>query len=242
MKNQNHPEAYGTRSEKREHGISAWREDLLKKKVQPWQWLAIIALYIALMFAAVTSLEPIPALALLVTLSVMAWVTAYVFMKRNASITALSKLTPIIDKTTLEGQATILRRSIDLLLERLNDKEAGPTLILFAMQAVLNAARPLMERAGVTPETAEADGYPSWPEIDRTEMPTRPGDFLTVHAMRLDAIAHNVVRVSKEPVSFEETVARLVGGVVPPLRAIEAVISPEDTTPIATMQVDGAAA
>ena len=233
------PEAYGTRSEKREHGINAWRNDLLSKKFKPWQWAGLAFLYVLLMTLAASTLQAIPAAVIIGILTLGAWISAYILAKRNASISALAQLTPIIDMTTFQGQATILRRSTDLLLERLNDKKADPQSILFGMQAVLNAARPIMERAGITPETANAEGYPNWPEIDRTEMPTRPGDFLTVHAMRLDAITHNIMRITQERIAFEETVARLAGEVVPPLRAIEAVIVPEAKAPIPTMEIDG---
>ena len=236
------PEAYATKSEKREHGIATWRADLLSRRTRPWQWAGIVLLYIALAFLVIAYLPPLVAVLMCVGLTLCAWLAIHVLIRRDANISALSKLTPIIDMTTYQGQATILRRSTDLLLERLNDKFSSTENVLFAMQAVLNAARPIMERGGIEPQTARAEGYPGWPEVDRTEMPTAPGDFLSVHAMRLDATAHNLVRISQERIAFDETVARIAGEVVPPLRAIEAVIAPESQVPIPTMEIDGASA
>lgn len=238
----NNPEAYATRSEKRDHGIAAWRADMLSKKTKSWQWAAIVLVYFSLSIAIAVGIPAPYSVAMIVFISLMAWLAINTLTKRDASITALARLTPIIVMSTLQGQVTILQRSIELLLKRLDEYQADPSNVLFAMQAVLNAARPIMERGGIEPQTASAEGYPAWPEVDRTEMPTAPGDFLTVHAMRLDATGQNLARIAQERVAFEETVARIAGEVVPPLRAIEAVVSPDAHQPIGIVEIDEAAA
>ena len=232
------PEAYATKSEKREHGIAAWRADLLSRRTKSWQWALIVALYFAVSLLAVIYLQTTAAIIVLLVLTLITGLGVRLLTKRDANISALSKLTPIIDMTTFQGQVVILARSIDLLLQRLDENSSDATGTLQAMQTVLNAAQPIMHRGGVEPQTAIAEGYPKWPEVDRTEMPTRPGDYLTVHAMRLDATARNLVSISQERVAFDETVARIAGGVVPPLRAIEAVIVPDAGDPIATVEID----
>lgn len=215
---------YATRTEKREAIVAGWREDMLSHLTPLWLWSTMALTYLVVLGAAIWTGDAIVAAMICAIATAAAWWTWWTLSRRDDHYRVLAALTPVVDRSTLQGEATILTAAVDALSATLRNPASSSDVRLRAMQVVLSAARPMMLRGGVETETATVDGYPAWPEVDRTEMPGEEGDFLSVHLIRLDATAKSAMTAMSEEVIFQETIARIAGGVVPPLRAMEAVI------------------
>lgn len=220
-------QAYATRTERREAVVAGWRSDMMSHVTGVGTWIVLALAYLVVLVVAIMVSHPVGSPVIAVVATIVAWFAWWRLSRRDRHYRWLAALTPVVDKSTLQGEATILAASVDALSATLRNQRSDADTRLRAMQVVLSAAAPVMGRAGVTPQTASVEGYPSWPEVDRTEMPGQDGDFLSVHLIRLDATAKKMMTAMGEDVLFEETVARIAGEVVPPLRAMEAVVESE---------------
>lgn len=218
------PASYATRTQKRDAIIDAWRRDTLANVTPKRTWAMLGAAYVAVLVLSFLLLPQIPAVVVVALATMAAWIALVRLRRADARHRWVATLTPVVDRTTLGGEATILAAAVDALAATLRNPRSSVNVRLEAIQTVMSAAAPVMARSGVTPEMATVEGYPAWPEVDRTEMPGQEGDFLSVHLIRVDATAKRLVLMTAEPVLFEETVARVAAEVVPPLRAMEAVI------------------
>lgn len=219
------PTSYATRTEKRDAIIEAWRRETLANVTPMRTWILLGSAYLCALILSLLLLPPVAAGGVVGVATVAAWIILIRLRRADARHRWVATLTPVVDRTTLAGEATILAASVDALTATLRNPRSSSNVRLEAMQTVLSAAAPIMARASVTPQDATVEGYPAWPEVDRTEMPGQPGDFLSVHLIRIDATAKRLVTMTAEAVLFEETVARVAAEVVPPLRAMEAVVS-----------------
>src|SRR3546814_16441355 len=80
-------------------------------------------------------------------------------------------------------------------------------------------------------ENAVAAGYPSYPDVDVTSIPSNPDDLISIHVLRIEACSRKLQTLVGAPsgeIIFSETVSRLAGEFIPPLRSIEAQL-PIDT-------------
>lgn len=225
---------YATRTARREAVVDGWRQDMLAHLVSPVIWIGLALAYVAILIAAVFTRDLMIGGAIGLLGTIIAWAIWWKLSTRDQHFRRLASLTPVVDRTTLRGEATILAAAVDALSATLNNARSNADTRLKAMQVVLSAAAPIMSRGNVTPQQATVEGYPAWPEIDRTEMPGQEGDFLSVHLIRIDATAKRLNFLMNEEVLFEETVANIAAEVVPPLRAMEAVVEasrePADAT------------
>ena len=137
----------------------------------------------------------------------------------------LASLTPVVDLSTLQGEAQILRAAAGALNATLRNPNSSVDARLRGVQMVLSAAAPIMGRNSITPQMAVVEGYPAWPEIDRTEMPGQAGDFLSVHLIRIDATISKLAETAAAGLVIEEQIASIAAEVVPPLRAMEDIIA-----------------
>lgn len=219
------PTSYATRTAKRDAIIEAWRRDTLANVTPARTWTVLGISYVAVLVLSLLLLPQVPAIVVVALATVAAWIALVRLRLADARHRWVATLTPVVDRTTLGGEATILAASVDALAATLRNPRSSVDVRLEAIQTVMSAAAPIMSRSNITPQMATVEGYPAWPEVDRTEMPGQEGDFLSVHLIRVDATAKRLVLMTAEPVLFEETVARVAAEVVPPLRAMEAVIA-----------------
>lgn len=215
---------YPTRTSRREAVVAGWREQMLAEVHRPHQWALLAAGYVAAM--ALTLMIP----DLRFTLAAIALITAaFWFMlnrmrRHDAHYRGLARLTPVVDRSTLQAEVSALAASRDELVATLGNPRSDTTTRLSAVGRVLLAATPIMARGGVTAETASVTGYPPYPEIDRTEFPGSDGDYTSVHLMRVDASVDRLARAVGSDVILSESIASLAGEVVPPIRSMDAAI------------------
>lgn len=220
-----------TRTELREAAVSKWRSDMLACVVSPSTWMSLGACYIlmmvALVFGAATATDwAWLAIAGMAVLTVASWSLLIRMRRRDDSFRTLATLTPLLDVSVARGEASILRAQFGALLATMSNPNAGRERHVQALDALMEAARPLMRRGGVTEETAAVAGYPAWPEIDRTTMPGEDQDRLSVHLHRIEASILRLDRtLEQEGVVMEESIARMAGEIVPPARSVRAVMT-----------------
>jgi len=219
--------SYATRTERREAVEAGWRADMMAHVTPVWVWVLLATTYMITLCSAIWLGDPLIGGGICVIATAAAWLGWWRLSRNDRHFRWLAALSPVVDRSTLQGEATILAASVDALSATLRNARSDPDTRLRAMQVVLSAAAPIMTRGGVRPEEATVEGYPAWPEVDRTEMPGQDGDFLSVHMIRLDATAKRMLTSMGEEVLFQETVARIAAEVVPPLRAMEAVVESE---------------
>jgi hypothetical protein len=218
---------YPTRTSRRDAVVAGWREQMLEEVTPVWKWIALAVLYVALMVLSIALPDMRLTLSVAFLASVGAWLVYARWRRSDIHHRALSQLSPVVDRSTLIGEATILSATNDALIATLQNPSAGKAVRIEAARRVLMAAEPIMARGGVTPETATVAGYPAWPEIDRTELPGSEGDFATMPLMRVDATVKRLSQLVQADVILAESIAQIAGEVVPPLRALEDALSKE---------------
>lgn len=216
--------SYATRTERREAVEAGWRADMMKHVTPVWVWALLAFAYLGTLCSAILLGDPLIGVGIGLIATAAAWLGWWRLSRSDRHFRWLAALTPVVDRSTLQGEATILAAAIDALSATLRNTRSDSDVRLRAMQNVLTAAAPIMARGDVRAEDATVEGYPAWPEVDRTEMPGQDGDFLSVHLIRLDATAKRLITSMNEEILFQETVARIAAEVVPPLRAMEAVV------------------
>src|SRR3546814_1558535 len=105
----------------------------------------------------------------------------------------------------------------------------------------LGAIAPLLARGPTTVENAVAAGYPSYPDVDVTSIPSNPDDLISIHVLRIEACSRKLQTLVGAPsgeIIFSETVSRLAGEFIPPLRSIEAQLPIDTITAAGTASRD----
>src|SRR3546814_9577859 len=94
-----------------------------------------------------------------------------------------------------------------------------------AVEVAFGAIAPLLARGPTTVENAVAAGYPSYPDVDVTSIPSNPDDLISIHVLRIEACSRklqNLVGAPSGEIIFSTTVPSLAGEFIPLLRSIEA--------------------
>lgn len=215
-----------TRSQRHESEIAQWREAVLSHRVPAWQWTCLGAFVVAALFAAYAlpyDREGRPVIGLVV-LALATLVTVIGFrslLKQDRAVVRYAALTPVVDVAILEGEVRIVAAAADTLLKTVANPNSTAALRRLSVLSVMSAAQRVMNRGGVTAETAAVAGYAAWPGIERAEMPGNPGDFQTVHLLRIDASAKRMVdTLGSGSTPIAETFATMAGEIVPPARAL----------------------
>lgn len=213
---------YGTRSQRHTAIVEGWRKDVLSGVISPWLWVALAVAYIVVMGFALRFADSSAGIFLAVAATAIGWFALWRLRKHDTQRRWLATLTPVTDMSTMSGEVTILKATIEALAATLANPRSATATRLQAVQQALSAGAPLMSRGAITVETSNVAGYPAWPDVDCTEMPGQDGDFVTVHLMRLRATMTHLEAMASERLVFEETIGRTAGEIVPPLRSIEA--------------------
>lgn len=211
-----------TRSSRRNAVVAGYREQMLGQITDRGAWLTIGALYLVAIIAAGILLahHTIPLILVVVAINALAWWRYSVLRKRDQHFATLALLTPVVDRTTLVHQVDLLKASFQNLLSSISHP-VGVEARAGAIALVTNSALAIMERGGVTVETATVAGYPRYPEIDRTPMPGTETDFLTVPLSRIEATITRLERSITTDVVLSESIAQIAGEIIPPLRSVE---------------------
>lgn len=224
-----------TRTQRHGNEIAEWRAKVLEHRVPRWQWAAL-ALFAVMSLAAsimapYTDGMPITGLMMLVLGVVVTALGLRTLSRTDRAVRSYVALTPVVDDAILAGEVRIVAATADTLLKTIANPNSNPALRRLAILGVMSAAERIMKRGGVTQETATVAGYAAWPEIERIEMPGNPGDYQTVHLLRIDASAKRMVdTIGKGGTLIAETFATMAGEVVPPARALLAEMEPPSPT------------
>ena len=216
-----------TRSERRDEAVEDWRARMLASTTSRGVHMAAALAHVLLVGAIVLILGRHVAVsaAVVLVLTVLAWIVMSRRIRRDDEIRALARLTPVLDPSVLKGEVDVLRAQFGAFLATLSNPASRRQDHRAALGRVAAAAEPIMARDGIDERSASVAGYPAWPEIDRTRMPGDEDDRLTVHLLRAEASIMRLSRTVDEGGQLlQETVARMAGETVPPLRAVAAVI------------------
>lgn len=220
-----------TRTQRHGSEIADWRAKVLEHRVPKWQWAALALFAVAFLAASIVAPYsdgmPITGMMLLVLGVVVTTLGFRALSKTDRAVRSYAALTPVVDDAILVGEVRIVAATADTLLKTIANPNSNVAMRRLAILGVLSAAERIMKRGGVTQETATVAGYAPWPGIETIEMPGNPGDYQTVHLLRIDASAKRMVdTLEKGGTYIAETFATMAGEVVPPARALLSQIEP----------------
>jgi hypothetical protein len=223
-----------TRTQRHGSEIAEWRAKVLEHRVPAWQWAVLAAFFLVLvvgaLFAPMQDGTPMVGLGMLAVASVVTGLGYRSLSKQDRAVRSYAALTPVVDDAILVGEVRIVAAAADTLLKTVANPNSTEALRRLAILGVMSAAQRIMNRGGVTVETASVAGYAAWPGIERVEMPGNPGDFQTVHLLRIDASAKRMVdTIDQGGTYIAETFATMAGEVVPPARALLALMEARRT-------------
>jgi hypothetical protein len=221
-----------TRRERNDETVEKWRANLLAQKTHWASWTAYAFFCVMALVASWTLAahdQPMAGVCLLLVATAIAALGYHSMRRTDLALMRMATLTPVMDPKILGGEIAIVLAATDTMLKTFANPNAGLPIRRLSVMGVMSSSQRLMNRAGVTVETATVDGYPPYPEIDRTEMPGNAGDIETVHLLRIDASAKRMARIADETHGggqwlFNETFAVMAGEVVPPARALLAAL------------------
>ena len=222
-----------TRTQRHEAEIAQWRARVLEHRVPTWQWIVLTAFAVSVLVGSYLAPmdaqgRPVIGLVLLLVGAVATFLGFRSLSKLDRAVKSYAALTPVVDEANLQGEVRIVAATADTLLKTIANPNSNLALRRLAVLGVMSAAQRVMNRGGVTPETATVAGYAPFPAIERVEMPGNPGDFQTVHLLRIDASAKRMVdTAAKGGTLIAETFATMAGEVIPPARALLAEIDPQ---------------
>jgi len=218
-----------TRTQRHGSEIAEWRAKVLEHRVPKWQWAALALFFLTFvvgaLFAPMQDGAPLLGLGMLIVATLVTALGYRSLSKQDRAVRSYAALTPVVDDAILVGEVRIVAAAADTLLKTIANPNSNEAIRRLAILGVMSAAQRIMNRGGVTVETAAVAGYVAWPEIERIEMPGNPGDYQTVHLLRIDASAKRMVdTVERGGTYIAETMATMAGEVVPPARALLALM------------------
>src|SRR3546814_16882231 len=99
--------------------------------------------------------------------------------------------------------------SSDLLSDAL--QFGDPATSKRAVEVAFGAIAPLLARGPTTVENAVAAGYPSYPDVDVTSIPSNPDDLISIHVLRIEACSRTLQTLVGAPSGEIRSEERRVG-------------------------------